>query len=326
MFVPSGGRLTGYSTSPQGGVVAFVTNGGYIDSNTADGLRSTLANEFHHLYVFNLRGNQRLQASWRAGRREDFRRWQPGHCGDHAACQAAGANAVQSEQRVLYRDIGDYLTRQQKLDALAEALPGSGDVPPALDDLDWTAIKPEQAWRLDQSAVGILRGHLPIHARDGPSIFEIRSNGLQTNRDAWNYNSSRAKLDENLERMIEHYNASGGYVCRRSSRSDRNPASRERKSQGASSTWIPSEFSWDRANFADVARGRHYATSDALRLDATYRPFHRRSADGRALLNKEASQLHRVFPDDVSAQCSNLPSSARLDGSAICGTHVQYAH
>ncbi len=49
-------RLLG---SPQGGVVAFVTNGGYIDSNTADGLRLTLGDEFHHLYVFNLRGNQR---------------------------------------------------------------------------------------------------------------------------------------------------------------------------------------------------------------------------------------------------------------------------
>ena len=50
--------------SPQGGIVAFVTNGGYIDSTTADGLRLTLADEFHHLYVFNLRGNQRV-SDWR---------------------------------------------------------------------------------------------------------------------------------------------------------------------------------------------------------------------------------------------------------------------
>ena len=33
--------------SPQGGVVAFVTNGGYIDSNTADGVRLTLAEQGH---------------------------------------------------------------------------------------------------------------------------------------------------------------------------------------------------------------------------------------------------------------------------------------
>ena len=42
-----------------GGVVAYVTNGGYIDGKAADGLRLTLADEFHHVYIYNLRGNQR---------------------------------------------------------------------------------------------------------------------------------------------------------------------------------------------------------------------------------------------------------------------------
>ena len=39
------------------GVIGFVTNGGFIDGNTADGVRLTLAEEFSHLYVYNLRGN-----------------------------------------------------------------------------------------------------------------------------------------------------------------------------------------------------------------------------------------------------------------------------
>ena len=41
------------------GVVAFVTNGGWLDSNTADGMRLTLADEFSDIHIFNLRGNQR---------------------------------------------------------------------------------------------------------------------------------------------------------------------------------------------------------------------------------------------------------------------------
>ncbi|AXU43532.1 hypothetical protein C6W84_1065 [Acinetobacter baumannii] len=36
-----------------------MTNGGYIDSNSADGLRKCLADEFSSLYFFHLRGNQR---------------------------------------------------------------------------------------------------------------------------------------------------------------------------------------------------------------------------------------------------------------------------
>ena len=41
------------------GVIAFVTNGGFLDANTADGMRKTLAEEFSSIYVLNLRGNQR---------------------------------------------------------------------------------------------------------------------------------------------------------------------------------------------------------------------------------------------------------------------------
>ncbi|MBI9001595.1 hypothetical protein JDV76_11580 [Corynebacterium sp. CCM 8864] len=41
------------------GIVAFVSNGGWIDGNTADGIRLSLADEFSEMYMFNLRGNQR---------------------------------------------------------------------------------------------------------------------------------------------------------------------------------------------------------------------------------------------------------------------------
>lgn len=41
------------------GVVAFVSNGGWVDGNTADGIRLSMAEEYAHIYVYNLRGNQR---------------------------------------------------------------------------------------------------------------------------------------------------------------------------------------------------------------------------------------------------------------------------
>ena len=42
-----------------GGVIGFVTNASFVDSNSMDGLRKCLAEEFSNLYVFHLRGNQR---------------------------------------------------------------------------------------------------------------------------------------------------------------------------------------------------------------------------------------------------------------------------
>jgi predicted helicase len=40
-------------------VVALVSNGGWIDGNTADGMRPTMADDYSAIYVYNLRGNQR---------------------------------------------------------------------------------------------------------------------------------------------------------------------------------------------------------------------------------------------------------------------------
>ena len=42
-----------------GGIVAFVTNGGFIDSNSFDGFRKAIAEEFDAIYCYNLRGDQR---------------------------------------------------------------------------------------------------------------------------------------------------------------------------------------------------------------------------------------------------------------------------
>ena len=41
------------------GVVAFVSNNGWVDGNSADGIRKTFAHEFSEIWVYNLRGNAR---------------------------------------------------------------------------------------------------------------------------------------------------------------------------------------------------------------------------------------------------------------------------
>jgi predicted helicase len=42
-----------------GGIIAFVSNGAWLDGNSTDGFRKTLEKEFSAIYIFNLRGNQR---------------------------------------------------------------------------------------------------------------------------------------------------------------------------------------------------------------------------------------------------------------------------
>jgi predicted helicase len=44
---------------PDGGIVAFISNGAWLDSLAGSGMRQCLEKEFDKIYVFNLRGNQR---------------------------------------------------------------------------------------------------------------------------------------------------------------------------------------------------------------------------------------------------------------------------
>ena len=43
------------------GVIAFVTNGSWIDGNTEAGVRACLVEEFSSIHVLHLRGDQRTQ-------------------------------------------------------------------------------------------------------------------------------------------------------------------------------------------------------------------------------------------------------------------------
>lgn len=286
-------RLLG---SPQGGVVAFVTNGGYIDSNAADGLRLSLAQEFHHLYVFNLRGNQRTAGE--LSRREGGKIFDTGSRATVAIMLLVKQpGAVPASGAALhYRDIGDYLSREDKLRLLSEGLPDRETEQANIDELGWTMITPNPHGDWINQRSESFASHLPVVAADGQGVFRVRSNGLQTNRDAWNYNSSQAALESNLTRMLAHFNEQ---VDRFAAAHPNLGGTLKARAEIAKEfvDLDPTRFSWDRANFADVARGRRYSRADAELMTALYRPFHRRHVTAGRLLNKERGQLHRMFPD-----------------------------
>src|SRR5699024_9519688 len=88
------------------GILAYVTNGGYIDSNSADGLRNHLAEDFDHLYIFNLRGNAMGSG--------DLRKREAGNVFGHGTrTTVAIMIGVRDPEHIgsnvlYYRDIGDY--------------------------------------------------------------------------------------------------------------------------------------------------------------------------------------------------------------------------
>ena len=93
------------------GIVAFVTNAGWVDGNAADGMRACLAEEFTDLYVFHLRGNQRT--SGERSRKEGGKIFGSGSRAPIAISVFVKNPDAAEHGRIFFHDIGDYSTRSR---------------------------------------------------------------------------------------------------------------------------------------------------------------------------------------------------------------------
>ena len=186
------------------GVMGMVTNAGWIESNSADGMRQCVQEEFSDIYVFHLRGNARTQG--------ELRRKEKGNvfAGGSRAPTAISIFVKNPESlekgRIHFHDIGDYLETNQKLDIIRNFHSING----ISESGDWSQIYPDQFndWikQRDQS----MGAYIKIGDKKDSSsiaIFESYSSGIKTQRDAWCYNSSKIKLERNIDSMVDFYNS-----------------------------------------------------------------------------------------------------------------------
>ena len=187
----------------ESGIVAFVTNGGFLRSDAAAGVRAYMHEEFTDVWCFDLRGNQRTQGE--TSRREGGKIFGSGSRAP-VAITILVRNPDKKEHEIHYRDIGYYLSREQKLRIL-------GDAGSIRGLKGWQAKKPDENhdW-LDQRD-DTFREYLPMGTKEAKSgkgdanvIFQNFSNGVTTGRDVWIYNSSRTKLTENMKKHIDYCN------------------------------------------------------------------------------------------------------------------------
>jgi len=181
------------------GIVAFVTNGSFLDTNSMDGLRKCLVDEYSQLYLLNLRGNQRT--SGEESRREGGKIFGSGSRTPVAISIMVKDPAHTGPCELRYYDIGDYLSREEKLNHL-EAV-GS------IDNVDWQTIAPNTEGDWINQRDPTFRNFLPLgnkRTEATQAIFEIYSMGLSSARDAWSYNMSREALAANMRRMIDVFN------------------------------------------------------------------------------------------------------------------------
>ena len=172
------------------GVIGFVTNGNYLNTNSADGLRAGLYEEFNHLYIFNLRGDQRTLGE--QSRREGGKIF-----GSGSRTPVAISILVKDGSdchELHYHDIGDYLSQKEKLAIIS----GFGDV----SQLDWQEIIPDENddW-LNQRDPNYQK-----YSDLSQEVFLSSAIGIATNRDIWVSGFSKNRVCKNSERLIRNYN------------------------------------------------------------------------------------------------------------------------
>ncbi|EHH7722355.1 DEAD/DEAH box helicase, partial [Escherichia coli] len=173
------------------GVIGFVTNGSYIDSNSADGLRKCLTEEFSSLYFFHLRGNQRT--SGEKSRQEGGKIFGSGSRAPIVISILVKNPNVQAHGQIYFHDIGDYLSREEKLEKVSEFNSVNG-----ITKINgWQLIEPDEHndWlnqRDERFNYFIEMGNKKD--KDSVCIFSTYSRGVATSRDAWVYNFSAKKI------------------------------------------------------------------------------------------------------------------------------------
>ena len=185
------------------GIVAFVTSASWIDGNVDSGVRACFTEEFSSIHVLNLRGNQRTQGE--VSRREGGKVFGGGSRAPVAiTILVKNPNATHKGCKIYYRDIGDYLTREEKLEALGEAKSINGFN-------DWEMIIPDKHHDWIGQRSEVFQQFYPLGTKEAKAgrtdnaIFRVYSRGYGTGRDIYVYNFSRETCVENARRMTSDY-------------------------------------------------------------------------------------------------------------------------
>ena len=268
------------------GVIGFVTNAGWLESGSSDGMRKCLAEEFSSIHVFHLRGNARTSGERR--RKEKDNVFGVGSRAPIAISILVKNPDAKEHGRILFHDIGDYLTREDKLERLAEFGSVAG-VP------EWQAITPDQHGDWLNQRDDSFGEHIVLGDKKGDALklFDNFSLGVVTNRDAWAYNASKSAVESNMRSMIGFYNGE----VRRLNRDY--PGLDKKGREAVLDGFInndPQQISWTHNVKQDFARNKALDYEPESLIQSVYRPFTKQWLYYSRTFNERVYQMPRIFP------------------------------
>lgn len=238
------------SRCDEGGIVAFISNGAWIDGNAQEGVRRCFEKEFSSVWVFNLRGNQRT--SGELSRKEGGKIFGSGSRTPIAITILVKNPAkMKGKAEIHYHDIGDYLTREQKLKIISDFKSV------ASRKMEWETIEPNKKGDWINQRGDEFDALVPLAPEKkfdikAQSVFNTYIIGVATNRDVWVSGFSKEKVENNMKSLIDFYNSQIG----------KSQVSRD-----------DTKISWTVNLLKDVANGKVHHFIKSAFVESLYRPF-----------------------------------------------------
>jgi predicted helicase len=264
----------------QGGIIAFVSNGSWLDGNSTAGFRKVIEREFTSIWVFNLRGNQRT--SGELSRKEGGKIFGSGSRASISVTILAKNPAIRQEKATIrYYDIGDYLSREEKLARIDnfKTVESPG--------MEWKTLQPNEHGDWISQRNESFDEFIPIGDKDDKQnkatfFVPFYSNGLKTQRDAWCYNSSKISLRKNIQRTFEFYDSQRIAIS---------------KGELIDVGYDSYKISWTTNTLNWANRNKTILEKDGQYLSALYRPFFKQFAFFSRDLNERVYQIPKLFPN-----------------------------
>ncbi|MEI6640123.1 MAG: type ISP restriction/modification enzyme, partial [Chlorobium sp.] len=274
-----------------GGIIAFVSNGAWLDGNGMDGLRQCLQKEFSSIWVFNLKGNARTQG--------ELRRKEAGNVfGGGSRTPIAITLLVKNPRKpagkatIHYVDIGDYLNREEKL-AIISKYSSIGN-----PEMPWQTLQPNAHGDWLSQRNDIFETFIPL---DGKTKYDLKSHsyfltyslGVASGRDSWVYNFSKKELSENVSQSVAFYNKQLLDF----------KIARQKDSELEVDAFIdtdPQKISWNRNLKQDIDRYKSHSFDEINIVKVNYRPFCKNYLYFDKDFNAMIYQNKKLFPNSDS--------------------------
>ena len=296
----------------EGGVIAYITNSGWIDKLAFEGFRKCLEDEFTSIYVFDLKGAIRGK-SGEAAKRE-------GQNVFDIMTGVAMTFLVKNPKHhgstdIHYYNVGNFLSRVEKLNSIKKYK--------SLSNIPWLAISPSSKHDWINQRDGLFEVLIPAFPDKkfnlkSQSFFSLYCMGIATNRDAWNYNYSKPKLLKNMKYTISCFN-------------DQVEKYREAftlDSHIKVESYVdndPTKISWSSSLIPHVKNFRKAIFQELETKTAVYRPFMKTNLYFGDKFVHRPGQFSQLFPN---SKCPNVligvsGLSSRLDNIScfVTNTH-----